>query len=43
MTKNSRLVGVKTLKERGQVIIVTIDDNFMMRKWDLVKGNVIST
>ena len=43
MTKNSRLVGVKTLKERSLVIIVTIDDNFMMRKWDIIKGSVIST
>jgi len=43
VTKNSRLVGVKTIKERSMVIIVTIDDNFMMRKWDIIKGNVIST
>jgi hypothetical protein len=29
------------MKERGRAIVVTIDSNFLMRKWDFVSGNVI--
>ena len=43
VTKNSILVGVKVVSEKGIKIIVTVDNNYMMRKWDLIKGIVIST
>lgn len=43
VTRGSSVVSVFFAEQRAKAIVVSVDTDYMMRKWDLATGQVIST